>query len=497
MAESPAPGGRSSAVSEPPEPQLLRRRYRAAVGVAGLLAFVLLASVTAGSGEDERSVAGPAGSLPNVATDTGGPADRRAAGVDARESSRGAGGGIGVPGTGGSAGGRGPGAAGSRAVGPSDQGVTATEIVIAFTRIDPAFYARFGIPDPEAERGIQAYVEHVNATGGINGRQVRPVIITQSDPRFPEPSQQTCRTAFADRRAFMMINDQRWPGMAECATRVARPISDSGNGLLAATSRSFLHDLGGRYWIGAMNVERFAKLWVDFIAKRLDGRKQKIGILEHYNDDLTYASKVIQAQMRRAGFRQPSVFKHTEDISTAAIQANNAMAQYEQDGVTLIVPVTNAVPAGIGQRTATSRNYRPKWTFSSIGGLDATDYVTFYDDSQFNGSVGISFARLPSQPGQEECRRIFTQRWPGSEYTSQQSGWCHMILLNADALRRAGAQLTLGTWNAGFASIGSYVGNHVGRSTFAPRKYDGADQVQVLRYEDGRMSSISPFVDGF
>ena len=491
------PGKRSAAPSQTPEPQLLRRRYRAGVGVAGLLAFILLASMTAGSGVRERPEARSTGSLPGSETGAGVSGDRSAAEIEGGESLSSAVRGVGAPGTGDPAGAQGRRAGGSAAVGPSDQGVTTTEIVIAFTRIDPAFYARFGIPDPEAERGIEAYVEHVNATGGINGRQIRPVIITQSDPRFPEPSQQTCRTAFADRRAFMMINDQRWPGMAECATRMARPISDSGNGLLAATSRSFISDLGGRYWIGGMNVEQFARLWVDFIAKRLDGRKQKIGILEHYNDDLTYASEVVQLQMRRAGFRRPSVFKHTEDISTAAIQANNAMAQYQRDGVTLIVPVTNAVPAGIGQRTATSRNYYPKWTFSSIGGLDATDYAPFYDDSQFNGSTGISFERLPSQPGQEECRAIFTRRWPGSEYTSQQSGWCHIILLNAEVLRRAGPQLTLGTWNSGFASIGAYVGNHVGRSTFAPGKYDGADQVQVLRYEDGRMSSVSPFVDGF
>lgn len=503
MASKPAPSGRSDAVPEPPEPRLLRRRYRAGVGIAGLLAFVLLASLTAGSPQGERTDAGSPGSLPSGATGPGGP-DRGAAVSGATDSSTrgvggtGAGGSTDAPG--------GPGAGGSTdtrgtegpgAVGPSDQGVTTSEIVIAFTRIDPAFYARFGIPDPEAERGIQAYVEHVNATGGVNGRQIRPVVITQSDPRYPEPSQQTCRTAFGDRRAFMMINDQRWPGMVECATRLARPISDSGSGLLAATSRSFIDDLAGRYWIGAMNVESFAKLWVDFIAKHLDGRDQKIGILEHYNDDLTYASKVVQQEMSRAGFQKPSVFKHTDDISTAAIQANNAMVQYQQDGVTLIVPVTNAVPAGIAQRTATSRNYYPMWTFSSIGGLDSTDYVTFYDDGQFNGSRGISFARQPSQPGQEECHRIFTLRWPDSEYTSQQSGWCHMILLNAEAMRRAGPQLTLGTWSSGFASIGTHLGNNFGRSTFAPGKYDGADQVQVLRYEDGRMSSDSSFVDGF
>lgn len=379
----------------------------------------------------------------------------------------------------------------------SDQGVTGNEIVIAFTRIDPAFYQKYGIPDQHAREAILAYVEHINANGGISGRQIRPEIITQSDPRYPEYGQRTCRTAFQEHQAFMIINDARYPGLPECAARLGRPVSDLGHGLTATTNTKALADLGGHYAIAGMASDRIAELWVDFLAKHRDGRDKKFGIIEHYNPSMVEASEAVQRAMQRAGFQPPSTYRHNEDPSTFGVQAQNAASQFKRDGVEIVLPITTSIGVGAFQRAFASQAYNPEWTFSPIGMMDSTDYAHFYDDERFNGTTGISFARLPDQPGQERCRQIFEQRWPDLSYETSTSVWCHLIFLHSEALSRAGDHITTATWSQALSQLKAWEGNHIPTSNFGPNKFDGADAVQVLRYSDGRMEPVSDFTSDF
>lgn len=520
----------------------LNRAYRFAIGVAFVMVVTLLAVVTAapttpgaegelagGAPAPGATPGGPPGDLLAGASGTGGSspadssgggspssrtggADTASGGASANQSAgspqeAAAGGGDAAqPGGNSPAGGNsredgqggsssGANAQGRTPAGPSDQGVSANTIKIAFTRINPSQAKQYGVDDPHQAEAINAYVDYVNGQGGINGRAIEPIIITQDDARYEEDGQQTCRTAFVEHKAFMMINDNRWPGIVECAIRLGRPISDLGQGIVGATTSDFLTQAGGRYWTVSMDADRIAALWVDYVAKNLG--RQKVGIIEHYNAQMISASQAVQRALAKAGFPKPSVFRHTEDVSTAAIQASNMASQFQRDGVTLVMPVTTAIAVGLAQRGFSSRGYQPKWTFSPLGQLDGTDYAHLYDNRQFNGSTGITFARLPEQSGQASCRNIFKKRYPDLEYGTTQSVWCHLILLNTEVLRRAGQQLTLQTWAQAFSSVSAYKGNHTPVSSYGARKFDGADRVQVLSYRDGKMTSQSGFVRRF
>ena len=72
-----------------------------------------------------------------------------------------------------------------------------------------------------------------------------------------------------------------------------------------------------------------------------------------------------------------------------------------------------------------------------------------------------------------------------------------MIFLTAEVLSRAGARLTTSTWAGAFASLGSYQGPYFPSSSFRAGKFDGADQVQALRYQSGNMAPVSGFTGSF
>jgi hypothetical protein len=239
-------------------------------------------------------------------------------------------------------------------------------------------------------------------------------------------------------------------------------------------------------------------LWAQFI-RRNYGRSTKVGILVHYNETLKRAADQLSAALQRQGMPKPSVFQHTPDNSTAAIQVANAVAQFKRDGVQLAAAVTNAVVVGIAQRGFTANGYKPPkgWTFSSIAGLDLADTAALFDPVQMNGAKGVSYATLPSETMQTRCRQIFMSYNSNTTYLQEHGYWCHLIFENLVALRKAGTVPTISSWANGFAGLRTYVGNAFGRQTYSAAKRDGADQMRGWHYDNGSFFIDTPFEDRF
>ena len=476
----------------------LQRRFRLLTAVTIALALLLVAVMTATGDRGAANRIGDLGSLTEPGTPADGirtPGERvpgRSAGrtpAGRTTGSRPAGAQEPAGGNGGS-----PGAKLTR----SDQGVTATSIKFAYFRVDTGFYTRQGLQDPHVERAVNAYVDYVNKHGGILGRRLIADDLVVADPRDEQEIRQRCLEAFGDHKAFMALNSQQFPGLPRCAAQRGRASIDIGYSGLSATAASDLSTLGGRYWIGGMSSDRLTDLWAQFIRKNY-GRSTKVGILVHYNETLKRAANQLAAALQRQGMPKPSIFQHTPDNSTAAIQVSNAVAQFQRDGVQLAAAVTNAVVVGIAQRGFTANGYRPEkgWTFSSIAGLDLADTAPLFDPVQMNGAKGVSYATLPSEPMQRTCKQIFEAFNGGATYLQEHGYWCHLIFENAAASRRAGAALTIASWAHGFASLGAYNGNAFGRQTFSATKRDGADQVRGWRFNNGAFSIETGFRDSF
>lgn len=408
--------------------------------------------------------------------------------------------------TGGGAGGNsvpGPGnvrqpADGSAVLTATDQGVTATTIKIAHFRVNPSFYAQYGLPDPKIEQSTKAYTDYINSHGGINGRKWVPDMVTINSPLQSSDIQGGCTQAFQQDHDFLYVGTLQYEGLAECAASAGRGATDLGLGGLSASSDAALARLGGRYWVAGMSSDRFVKIWADFL-KKTYGNKTKVGLLVHYDETLKEAANLMVKALEADGFPPPSVFVHTSDTSTAAIQVQNAIAQYKRDGVQLIAPFTNAIVLGIAQHSMTANGYRPSkgWTFSSIAAADVADGAVLLDASQMEGARGIGLFRTQDEPQSANCKQIYLAAYPGASWYQENANECQMIFQTAEALRHAGTHLTLSTWAQASAAVASYLGNVLGRLSFSATKRDGADEVRPELFTNGAFSVTGDYRRSF
>lgn len=368
----------------------------------------------------------------------------------------------------------------------TDQGVTAAAVRIATVDIDPQFYARFGISDPMTEEVTRAYAAEINETGGILGRRWEPVVVRAADATNEQQITQACGEAFGDQRSFLMVNPSAYSGLANCAAEQGRIISDGGYGSLATTTSSLLEDLAGRYWVAGPSSERLIKAWVDLIASEV-GTDVKIGYAEQDDPQIIAASQQFQAELKRRGFPEPSVGRVNQDPSTAAVQINNTIARYRQDGVQLVASFVNAVATGLAQNASESQGYRPEfgYTFSSIAGADNEDFEGFYNRSQMEEAFGVSIYRPVGAPEQAKCQEILDRRAPNISFSASAAQTCHMMFLNRSVMEAAGAELTAGTWARAFGARSAHEGPAFGAATYTPSKRAGADQYRIVRFRNG------------
>ena len=384
------------------------------------------------------------------------------------------------------------GSAGDAPLAATDQGVTATSIKLGTFRADPALLARFGLADSKIEQVAQAYADEINAHGGVHGRKLIMDVTTIANPLDNNLIQQGCRRAFGDNHDFMIVNDQAFPGLAQCAADFGRGLTDSGYGGLSAATAKQLNDLGGRYWTVGASSNRFVRQWADFLAREY-GTDTKIGIVNHYDESLVEVGRQLTAALEQRGFAKPSYFQHTSDPSTAAIQLANGVAQFRRDGVQLIVPVTNPIVVGQSQRGMVANGFTPAkgWSFSSIALLDSPDLTGLYVPAQMNGARGISFVRMPAEKEQAKCRGIVAERAPDAPWTSASAQLCHVMFQNLEALRNAGPVLTIKSWARGYSQLATYDGNDTGEQTFSRTKRDGANEYRVWEFKAGKFSVVS------
>lgn len=96
----------------------------------------------------------------------------------------------------------------------SFRGVTAETIKVGFASIDfEEFTETYGIPLPYANYDdmVDAYVAHINSTGGIHGRMIE-LVHSHFLPVGPVSAEATCVELAEDHRVFVVLNGFAGPG---------------------------------------------------------------------------------------------------------------------------------------------------------------------------------------------------------------------------------------------------------------------------------------------
>jgi ABC-type branched-subunit amino acid transport system substrate-binding protein len=448
-----------------------------------------------GAGQDSGGFDSDAGSGldPNGAASAAGGAGAGGNGSGAAGPS-----GLGGNGTGGGAGTTGT----TRPGGPTvplratDQGVDATSVKVGFVinnlgGLQQSGYAQ-GLRG-DARQVIQAYVDKVNATGGLSGRKVAPVIAEQ-DPLNANSVQAACVQLGEQDKVFGVVD----PLSTDPCYALKYKLPHTTENLARRT------DLLKRAPYEAstfINVDRSDVNWVHeaqaagFFAKEYDGRPPVFGLLAHVNTEPGpgHVEQTLKPELDRAGVRIAAEYRITPNPAKAATEMAQAVFAMSQAGVTRMFLSVGFLDVANFLNQADGQNFFPKYFASDLGAHTQDFQAANFNPHQWDGTEGVtsthsgqSAAGKPLSAEAKACSAILEAAGlPGIKDESDLVGitYCDTFFLLVAAARAVGPELTRKAWGQALQRLGPFPSAYSALSVFAPNKFDGGDKVARVRWK--------------
>jgi ABC-type branched-subunit amino acid transport system substrate-binding protein len=351
--------------------------------------------------------------------------------------------------------------------------------------------------------GWHAYIDEVNASGGINGRKIAPVFYTY-DVTKESSAQAACLYFTEDQHVAAVVGALNFPSADLCITKQHHTpmlTNDIHGDASFSQSQGLLFTIypgGGR-------------MMTNFAAE-LDQQhaldKKVIGIAtgEEYDPGGVVAQQLADALAKR-GHKVAYRAQFAADIQAAAAQAPVFVSQAKARNVDLMLmliePFTRG-PAWIS--AARGQNYHPRyatsdWANAYIGG-----------DGENASSINIGSTRYADftskqgavTPAEAACVKTFESRQHRAMFARDSADYgallleCDLLAILTTGARAApGGDLSAPTLAAGLATV-RRVNAASAAGSFAPGKFAFVDEVRTgaFRSSCGSFGCYYP-VDGF
>ena len=386
--------------------------------------------------------------------------------------------------------------------GASDVGVTAASVKVGFLLLDVGQLGRLGVNAPVVDpallrRSNQAYVDEINASGGIHGRKIEAVF-QNYDLTSAESQRAACLALTEDQKVFAVIGEFTTTDANLCVTQEHRTplISTGGAGIadeVYADSRGLLftkYPRGSRQMVHLVaELDR---------SKLLEGKK--IGIVnQRSNDPAGTVGDALEAELDRRGREVVHRADFSADNGEAASQVPVEVQQFRAKGADVLLLLANTVVNTQVAQAAESQAFRPRYYVTDWNYMNS-DTGAQNMPASFDGSLGFTHARayefragLPPTPAGKRCVEIYRRRTGGStapEQLSYQSVTtaCAQVGELAAGLRGAGPSLTRPALSQALQRAGGgipEVDAWWARGSYAAGKFDFADQVRIQRWRSG------------
>jgi hypothetical protein len=392
----------------------------------------------------------------------------------------------------------------------STRGVTKTAINVVFPVVAVNSLAgKEGFAaDKEFNEQIPAihlYVDQINKAGGINGRQINPIIV-QFDPTNTANMQSLCSQWTQGNPAVFAVVDGigTWTGTNQlCVTQQGHtPLISPWSTVTDWTN------LGSPYlwWTGPdMAPVLDATVQWGVSSGRL-GHGKKVGVVvSDQAADQEALNQYLMPDLKKAGITPlvETVAANPDETSTTNSDAQLAAEKFKAGGVQSVIPLVpeNAFFPYIGAES--SQQYYPQLLLSDYQstidialGLIPVPYL-----KALNGQEGVTTETLggidddrpQTQGGYDPGVRSCYTTWhayhpkpiPGTlyHYIEEQGpiqGWCGAIRLFATAAKGAGPNLNRRTFVTAMSKITNYPGTLSPVWSFGPTKFYGPTQYQVV-----------------
>jgi len=392
----------------------------------------------------------------------------------------------------------------------SARGVTAHAINVEFPVANlSALSGQFGFATDaeygEQVKAIDLFVNHINSTGGINGRTINP-IITSFDPTNESELHALCTDWTQGSPPVFAVLDGlgTWSGDSQlCITQQGHtPFL----GQWSTVSNWITAGSPYLWWTGPDDaaIIRATVTWGH--SSGLLGGSRKVGVIAGDRaSDQQALEQYLLPDLKKVGVNPLVVTIPAQPSETAATnsEAQLAVERFKAAGVTSLIPLVpfNAFFPVLSDET--SQNYFPRLLLSDYEssiesglGLIPVPFEKALDGQEGVTTEtlgGVDDARPQSQggydPGDRECWVIWHKAYPEipkgnmNDFIEEQGpvqGWCQEIRLFAQAATMAGKDLNRRTFVEAMSRITDFPGGYSPVLAYGPDKFFGPSQYQVV-----------------
>jgi len=376
--------------------------------------------------------------------------------------------------------------------GPTAAGDT-SPIKVGFSLFDVGGASKLGFPigaDPEWERrAYQAFVDAINAEGGINGRKLVPSYSTY-DLTNADTQQASCLALTQDAHVFAVIGGYNYSAANQCVVE--------SNKTLLVNSNSFTIDelyASGRHLSIFAKGSRMMSLFAGRLGAAGQLKGKKVGVLDDLGADPTKSTlAALRNAVKANGGTVVREAVLSGDLASGSSQIPVEVSQMRTAGVDVVLFLASPLYGTQFAQQADSQRWTPTYAATDWG-ANYADVAVQNMPPSFAGAYSITSVRTgehrmgtppPSKaPGCgatfEKYSKTKLPKWGEDNYGLIMQT-CDVMRIFAGAARGAGPNLTASTFIAAAQRLGASDQAAWGAGSFGPGKLDFNDQTRINRW---------------
>ncbi len=358
----------------------------------------------------------------------------------------------------------------------------------------------------QQSEAIYTFVNQINATGGINGRKIDPIVVN-FDPTNSAGMRALCKTwTEGSPAAFAVIDGVgAWQGSNElCITQEGHTPFIGQWSTVTNWTR-----LGSPYlwWTSPDQAVILSTVVHWGLSSGLIARNKLVGIIAgNRTSDQLALNQYLLPDLKRAGIKPvvETIAANPSQSATTGAQAPLVIQSLRSAGVQSVIPL---IPFNVFfplLQAETQQNYFPKLLLSDYESSIqvALGLIPIPYEKALNGQEGVTTMTLGGvddprpqrdggyDPGVRKCWTIWHRAHPKtppgqtSPYIEAQGpivGWCQAIYLFAAAAKAAGPDLNRRSFVEAMAGIRNFAGTYSPTLSYSPHKFYGPTEYRVVR----------------
>lgn len=330
-----------------------------------------------------------------------------------------------------------------------------------------------------------AYLDELNAKGGILGRKVQPVF-REYDGLDLDAQRAACVYLTEQAKVFAIVNSGGFYGDPILCVTVQHKTPFLGQ---AGEAQDFYQKSNGLYFSTTPNKDRVLRNMVAVAARDGIYKGKTVGILSREGIDAIPVDRSLKPALKAAGITLTYEARLSSDESAAQSQIPIEVQQMKSKGVDFIMLTTGLIAANVFVQQADSQRYTPQYMTSDFAS-GGSDIYTIGMPASFAGAITYTALRtgearmgMPEPPTDAQCRQIFEKRAgkkldrTTTEYSLTITA-CGILDQFARAMTTAGANPTRSLLSSALQAIGSWNVPFSGAGSWSRGKFDAPDVVR-------------------